>query len=164
MKTLPILKQIKYNSKYHSRYYRLMPSKMAKYEEELKDKGAEIIFEVEDEDSPSSDFIEDEDTLKWIETSYENGNPYAWFSAKVTVKYKSFEATDYLGGCSYKSAKDFKNGGYYWDMVTTCVHEINTEIQRGNSLIQKRWDIRRAKNLISPYGLFIVESNKLPTL
>ena len=164
MKALPLLKYLKYSSKNHARYYRLMPTQMLKYEQKLIDLGAEITFEVEDEDTQASDLIEDEKTLKWIEDSYENGNPYAWFCAKITVKYKDFEATDYLGGCSYKNEKDFKNGGYYWDMVNTCVKEINGDVERQNADTIKQWNIRKAKNLIAPYNLFIVASKELSTL
>lgn len=57
-----------------------------------------------------------------------NGNPWAWFMAKVTVKAYGFEASDCLGGCSYKDEQDFKQGGYYLDMILECLGQIESEI------------------------------------
>lgn len=54
---------------------------------------------------------------------------WGWCSVKVTVSYGPFSATEYLGGCSYKNKKDFmQEGGYYSDMVNTCLAELNTEL------------------------------------
>lgn len=164
MKLLPELQYLPYTSETHKEYYRKMPKVMAKYESALEKLGAEIIFEVQDEDIPTSDLMDNEESIKWVEESYESGNIYAWFCAKITVKYKDLEATDYLGGCSYKSEKDFKNGGYYYDMVNTCVEEINKDIEDYNQEVQKKWNIRKAKNLIAPYGLYIVASKELVTI
>lgn len=44
-------------------------------------------------------------------------NIWAWCTVKVTATWKGLEGTDYLGGCSYKSEKDFmENSGYYLGM------------------------------------------------
>lgn len=45
------------------------------------------------------------------------GDIWAWASVKVTARWNGLEGIDYLGGCSYRDEKDFKQpGGYYSDM------------------------------------------------
>jgi len=61
-----------------------------------------------------------------------------WFCAHVHIEYEtegeSFEADNYLGTCSYNSFKEFttQEDGYYKDMISVCLAEINRDI---NSLI-----------------------------
>jgi hypothetical protein len=55
----------------------------------------------------------------------ESGDIWAWFTAKVTVRDShGREASDYLGCCCYEDAWDFKRGGYYLDMIRTCIDEL----------------------------------------
>jgi hypothetical protein len=42
-------------------------------------------------------------------------NPWAWCCMKVTASWRRIEGVDYLGGCSYKDEKEFKQPGGYWD-------------------------------------------------
>jgi len=56
------------------------------------------------------------------------GDEWAWFCAKVTVSWGSFSATEHLGCCSYASEEDFKKGGYYDDMVTNALEELNQQV------------------------------------
>ena len=65
-----------------------------------------------------------------IYADLEAGNDWAWCSVKVTVNWGvMFEASDYLGSCSYASEDDFiKNSGYYDDMVYACLRQIEAEI------------------------------------
>ena len=54
---------------------------------------------------------------------------WGWCQVEVKVQYKDLEASDYLGGCSYKGQRDFvKNSGYYDDMVSTAILEIAEQI------------------------------------
>ena len=131
---------------------------------EIENLGVEIEFEPQDEDM-QPDF-EDEEYVKRIEKEYSNGNMAAWFCAHVTVRYRGLENDDYLGGCSYNSFKEFTemDNDYYLDMVNTTIERINSEIKAINFEIQKRWDIRKAKNMIAPYNLYIVSSNILETV
>jgi hypothetical protein len=74
---------------------------------------------------------EDEDN---IIADYESGNLWAWCVAHVTVRPKdgriaTFSGDDYLGGCSYASEQDFKEGGYYEDMVNTALSELNDRLR-----------------------------------
>jgi hypothetical protein len=54
----------------------------------------------------------------------ENGNQWAWCRVEVKAKYKAFEASDFLGCCSYKNQKQFEKDGYYQDMKERAFGEI----------------------------------------
>jgi hypothetical protein len=110
--------------------------------------------------TPEIEYISPYDYLEKQDADYvckeSEYNDYAWFCAKVEVTYKELLATDYLGGCTYKSEKDFKeNSGYYEDMVQTCIDEINREINEINKDIQKRWELRKAKRTAEKYGYML---------
>lgn len=131
--------------------------------EKLEDLGVIIEFTPEEEEI-SPDYEEEENQA--IADKYNSGNMAAWFCAKVTVQYRDLEGTDYLGCCSYNSFKEFKSeeNGYYQDMINQCINEINRQVQSINFGVQRQWNIRKAKNLLAPYGLHIVSSNQLQTL
>lgn len=78
----------------------------------------------------------DEETDKEIaDNIYEqldNGNMWAWCCVKVTASYKGIEGTDYLGGCSYKSEKDFKSDGYYSDMKQQAFDDLISQLKNLN--------------------------------
>lgn len=133
---------------------------------ELEKRGIEIIFEPQEEDLNPYDQMEKKEDADEICRRYDNGFLEAWFCAKVTVKYKDFEYDDYLGGCSYDTFKEFTNeeNGYYMYMVNNCIDQINKDIQWTNADNLKHRNIQKAKNLLKPYGLYIVSSNQLHTL
>lgn len=126
----------------------------------LEDLGVEITFDPQEEDINVYDQYDNEDMANEVCRQYENGNRAAWFCAHVIVKFRGFEEDDYLGCCSYKSFKEFtsEKRGCYEDMISTCIDRINTGIIQANNDICRRWTIRKAKNLIAPYGLHIVSS------
>lgn len=132
----------------------------------LEKLGVQIEFTAENEDTQPSDLMDDQDSIDYVIEEYNSGNEAAWFCAKVEVKYRGLEETDYLGGCSYKSFNQFtsEKNGYYRDMIATCISGINKQIAEINQDIQRRWDIRRAKNLVKPYGLFVVATREIPQL
>jgi len=49
---------------------------------------------------------------------------WAWALVQLYVSYPNGSRTEssYIGGCSYKSAKDFIENGYFDDMVEECHH------------------------------------------
>lgn len=59
----------------------------------------------------------------------ENGNEWAWCAVKVTAKWKGLEASNYLGGCSYKDEQDFMNCGYYEDMKLEAFISLTNQIK-----------------------------------
>ena len=146
-----------------SSYQRIIKNtrKMVKQLKELEDIGADVEFEAENEtEAPDRDM--DENQLKYIREQYENGNEYAWFCAHVKVKFKGWEVDDYLGGCSYKSRKDFiENSGYYLDMVNNCIEQINRGIEDYNNSIKRRWELRKAHNICKRYGYVMFEAKQM---
>ena len=92
---------------------------------ELIDKKAKITFEAEPCNIPikgncsAIDEETDKKTEDWISAGLTFGDLNRWFTAKVTARYKTWEYSDYLGGCSYNSFADFTDeiDGYYTDMV-----------------------------------------------
>jgi len=127
---------------------------------DLEKIGVEIEFTPENEDVSPSDNIDDQETINYIIDQYNNGNEAAWFCAKIEVRYKGVEGTDYLGCCSYKSFKQFQSdgSGYYVDMINQCINQINSDIESRNEQIKEAWDIRRAKNLVKPYGYDVFQA------
>lgn len=51
----------------------------------------------------------------WIRDQLDRGNEWAWCCVRVTATFATFKGTDYLGGCSYLSQKDFEQPGDYYD-------------------------------------------------
>jgi hypothetical protein len=73
----------------------------------------------------SGDDALDKEAEDEIISRLESGDVWAWFTAKVSVRDShGREASDYLGACCYEDGEDFKRGGYYLDMIRTCVDEI----------------------------------------
>ena len=95
---------------------------------------------VTDEDmDPADSFYEQED----IDFAREGG--WHWFAARVQVVFRDDDnpknwavrrddvlGEDYLGGCSYRSLKDFTapGGGYFRDMVHEAVREARAKLNR----------------------------------
>ena len=57
------------------------------------------------------------------------GNTWAWCTIKVTASYRGLEASDYLGGCSYRDALDFLASDYYQDMRQNCFTLIVNQLR-----------------------------------
>lgn len=56
----------------------------------------------------------------------EYGDVWAWSLVTITAKWKGWEVHDTLGACCYLSEEDFKKpGGYFDDMKTVALHELN---------------------------------------
>lgn len=93
-----------------------------------------VSFAAEPEDEPvAGQFATDEperdrELEREILSRLGRGDEWAWFCARVTVSWGSFSATDYLGCCSYESEEDFKKGGYYDDMVSEALGELNRKV------------------------------------
>jgi hypothetical protein len=77
----------------------------------------------------SGDDKEDEKCARMIERQLANGNSWAWCCVEVRASYKGLHASDYLGGCSYKSERDFKKGGYYEDMKSEAFNSIIAQLK-----------------------------------
>lgn len=93
----------------------------------------EFEFEAEPEHISPEDLYCEQADIDWVYEQLSNGNDAAWFCAKVTAKMDGKEGTDYLGGCSYRSFKDFlEEDGYYGDMKVAAAQSLAREIMAGN--------------------------------
>ncbi len=60
----------------------------------------------------------------------DNGyNPWLWCFVEVRATYKGLSGSAYLGGCTYEDEEGFKAGGYYEQMVSEALEELNANIQ-----------------------------------
>jgi hypothetical protein len=99
----------------------------------------EYTLERQDEDIDyRKDFTDDPRTVRWITNQLAKGNEYAWFCARVVAKWfdpvleVEVEGDTYLGGCSYRSAKDFMHPKGYWpdlknDAYTDLINKIKSK-------------------------------------
>jgi hypothetical protein len=55
----------------------------------------------------------------------DHANPVNWTTTREIVL-----GEDYLGGCSYHNLKDFKNGGYFRDMVSEAISQARGSLAR----------------------------------
>ena len=78
-----------------------------------------------EDDGPEGHFAsgsdaDDAETLRWIREQLDSGNDWAWCCVRVvaTVDFdgEAFQGNTFLGGCSYLSEDDFKEGCYYADL------------------------------------------------
>jgi hypothetical protein len=81
------------------------------------------------EDSSPDWELSEEDSKQLLE-DIENGK-LEWFIAKVTAEKMGIElASDYLGGCCYRTIEKFIADSYYRDMVDTVIIEARQRIQQ----------------------------------
>jgi hypothetical protein len=73
---------------------------------------------------------EDAATEKWIQEELESGNEWAWCQIEVCGRLGDLEASEYLGGCSYKSKEDFMQPGCYFDdMKREVISQLKTKLE-----------------------------------
>lgn len=95
----------------------------------------EVEYELYREEEDREPDFEDPRDNKWIRDQLSRGNEWAWFSAHVVAEWtapdgEKFQGDDYLGGCSYRSKKDFMaKGGYYDDMKSEAYDDLIRTIQ-----------------------------------
>ena len=63
----------------------------------------------------------------------ESGDVWAWACVEVKVSKWGHSESEFLGGCSYRGEFDFKTGGYYTEMLETCVEKLLTTIEADQS-------------------------------
>jgi hypothetical protein len=61
----------------------------------------------------------------------DNGDVWAWCVVELRVTWEGFKGTDFLGGCSYDSERDFiENSMYYEDMIDVALEDLNAQITK----------------------------------
>jgi hypothetical protein len=104
-------------------------------------KNYEIEFEAQEELLEFHGQLDDPTDIQNIIKRMDSGDGAAWFCAAVTVKLKgtNIEATEYLGGCSYKNYEDFieKQDGYFAEMVSNATDELEVLIKEHKAILDK---------------------------
>ena len=77
----------------------------------------------------SGDDEYDREVESRISEQLESGNPWAWCIIVVKGRYKSLEASDCLGGCNYDSENDFRRGGYFEDMQSNILADLQAQLE-----------------------------------
>ncbi len=64
-----------------------------------------------------------------------NAGELAWFVARVKIECDGRElGVDYLGGCCYESADQFRRDNYYYDMVRGVCRQARRAIENSPKL------------------------------
>lgn len=71
-----------------------------------------------------------------VRQALESGNDWAWCTVKVTASYQKYKGSDYLGGCSYDSQRDFETSGYFEDMKDEALNDLVAVILDAAGLIE----------------------------
>jgi hypothetical protein len=105
----------------------------------------EVTFDVEylpEDDHPRGHFASGDDewdkqTVAKILSDME-WNPLAWCIAKVTVSWGGYRVSEYLGGCSFESEKDFTsdNSDYYDDMKRRALEGLNAKLRAEHAKLE----------------------------
>lgn len=75
-----------------------------------------------------------------ISDQLDSGNEWAWFTAKVTVRYGSYSSSGYLGACSYTSEAEFR-ASEMADMVhMECVNLV-AELFAARETLERVWEL-----------------------
>jgi len=104
---------------------------------ELTEDEVEFDLTIEEMDKhPRGFFASDEPELDAQQVAdiiarLERGDLWAWCTVKVTSSWGGHSASDYLGGCSYESEKDFTSGesDYYADMKAAALAGLNAKLR-----------------------------------
>ena len=93
--------------------------------------------EPEEDISFKREFAHEPKVVRWIQRQLDNGNEWGWCQAHVIAKWTAPDGNEYtgdayLGGCSYRSEKDFKaKGGYYPQMCDDAYKDLVEKFQQG---------------------------------
>ena len=67
----------------------------------------------------------DPEAIEYVKKELERGNDWAWCTVIMRAHYKGWKGEAFLGSCSYKDEKDFReNSGYYEDLKKEALHEL----------------------------------------
>jgi hypothetical protein len=86
------------------------------------------------DDFASGDDVADRQMVDEMNERRNGGDIWAWFSAHVRVTFGEFKSSQYLGACSYSDEADFRQGGYFDDMVAEAIDDINQQIAKAAHL------------------------------
>jgi hypothetical protein len=93
---------------------------------------SDVTFELivgEENEHPDLHFG-DKQTVDWIVRQLNQGNQWAWFCAEVRATWNGFSQSTYLGACSYRNEREFRED--QWDqMVDEALDALNRSLATG---------------------------------
>lgn len=89
-----------------------------------------IELEAEWEVMDPGDCYSDPEDAALVRERIRGGSVWAWACVTVKATIGGMSSESSLGACSYESEADFKQSGYYDDMVNECVEELAQDIER----------------------------------
>jgi len=106
----------------------------------LTEKDVELALDVEPETDCEPDFQNDDGTpdTKLIAQIRKDSmrTMWAWCGVTVRVRWNGWVGRAHLGGCSYKDEAEFRGeGGYFPQMVTEALDDLNASLARSAALL-----------------------------
>ena len=77
----------------------------------------------------SGDDKADTEMVAHILERIESGDIWGWCTVFVELEWAGFKGVDTLGACSYDSFDDFKDDGYYPDMISQALDNLVDNIE-----------------------------------
>ena len=68
--------------------------------------------------------------LEILRERLKRGDDWAWAEVTVTATYGDFTGMAHLGGCSYDSEEDFRDGGYLEAMEDDAMYDLLQNVSR----------------------------------
>jgi len=102
---------------------------------------ATVTVNVADEDEPPKGYFVTDDPeadaayVSEILQRLDRGDTWAWCTVTVTAAHDGLSASHSLGACSYRDEQDFRDGGYYEDMVGDVINELHKRLVHANALV-----------------------------
>lgn len=90
----------------------------------------EVALEVEWDNTDPGHYYEDPDDVASVRERIRNGSMWVWANVTVRVTVHGLSSQSSLGCCSYDSEADFKQGGYYDDMIDEGVEDLAQVIEK----------------------------------
>lgn len=76
----------------------------------------------------SGDANADRETVEWIRSELERGSDWAWCTVEVKASCAGYEASAFLGACSYQSEREFKQDAYFKDLCQQVIESLQKQI------------------------------------
>lgn len=84
----------------------------------------------EDEDFTPNDGMYADGFAESVAEMVDEHGLWGWCSVNVQVEFAGLTGNAYLGGCSYKGEDDFKQCGYYEDMVNEAMQDLQSQVDK----------------------------------
>lgn len=95
-----------------------------------------VTFETDDLWWLEEAFADDPETRKELKARVNDGDTLAWCTVHVTAEYGPFEATAYLGGCSFTDEDDFYRSREFEELKEEATSLLHQNMMKAYSVLQ----------------------------